>query len=100
MRRADLKKHYVYKKSIFTIAKTNKVCFDKNYFINLFDEFFVRSLDTDPSSPNPGQRQKVKSNFYLHTSMWCLKRFYEGLKALRKNLNKFLFQYNFPKCTG
>ena len=23
---------------------------------------------------------KVKLNFYFHTSLWCLKRFYEGLK--------------------
>ena len=22
---------------------------------------------------------KIKSNFYFHTSLWCLKRFYEGL---------------------
>ena len=22
---------------------------------------------------------KIKLNFYLHTSLWCLKRFYEGL---------------------
>ena len=23
---------------------------------------------------------KIKFNFYFHTSLWCLKRFYEGLK--------------------
>ena len=22
---------------------------------------------------------KIKLNFYFHTSLWCLKRFYEGL---------------------
>ena len=28
---------------------------------------------------------KIKLNFYFHTSLWCLKRFYEGLlKALIK----------------
>ena len=25
---------------------------------------------------------KIELNFYFHTSLWCLKRFYEGLKAL------------------
>ena len=24
---------------------------------------------------------KIKLNFYFHTSLWCLKRFYEGLKG-------------------
>ena len=25
---------------------------------------------------------KIKLNFYFHTSLWCLKMFYEGLKGL------------------
>ena len=36
------------------------------------------------SCPNPGRREKIKLNFYFHTSFWCLKRFYEGLKGLHK----------------
>ena len=28
---------------------------------------------------------KIELNFYFHTSLWCLKRFYEGLKGLYKN---------------
>ena len=35
----------------------------------------------NPSCPNPGQREKVKLYFYFHTSLWCLERFYEGLKG-------------------
>ena len=35
----------------------------------------------NPSRPNPGQREKVKLNFYFHTFLWCLKKFYEGLKS-------------------
>ena len=27
---------------------------------------------------------KIKLNFYFHTSLWCLKRFYEGFKAFIK----------------
>ena len=26
---------------------------------------------------------KIELNFYFHTSLWCLKRFYEGLKGLK-----------------
>ena len=38
----------------------------------------------NPSRPNPGRREKIKLNFYFHTSLWCLKRFYEGLYDLHK----------------
>ena len=38
----------------------------------------------DPSHPNPGRRKKIKLNFYFHFSLWCLKKFYEGLKAFLK----------------
>ena len=29
---------------------------------------------------------KIMLNFYFHTSLWCLKRFYEGLKGLKEFL--------------
>ena len=62
--------------------------------------------------PNPGQSEKFKLKFYFHTSLWCFKRFYKGLKGLHKtfrgttkkyenkNLTQFLFQYSFQKWTG
>ena len=31
------------------------------------------------SRPNPGRRKKINLNFHVHTSLWCLKKFYEGL---------------------
>ena len=35
---------------------------------------------------------KINLNFYFHTSLWCLTRFYEGLKGLHKIwVNFFLF---------
>ena len=37
----------------------------------------------NPSRPTPGRREKIKLNFYFHTYLWCLKRFYEGLKGLK-----------------
>ena len=27
------------------------------------------------------EEKKLKLNFYFHTSLWCLERFYEGLKG-------------------
>ena len=38
----------------------------------------------NPSRPDPGRREKINLNFYFHTSLWCLKRFCEGLKGLYK----------------
>ena len=38
----------------------------------------------NPSRPNPGQREKIRLNFCFHTSFWCLKSFYEGLKDLHE----------------
>ena len=50
-----------------------------------------------PSRPNLGQGEKINLNFCFHFSLWCLKRFYEGLiflihlsemcGAVRVNLN-------------
>ena len=31
---------------------------------------------------------KIKLNFYFHTSLWCLKRFYEGLCSTSKGFIK------------
>ena len=37
-----------------------------------------------PLVPIPDEKKKIKLDIYLHTSLWCLKRFYEGLKGLHK----------------
>ena len=36
--------------------------------------------------PNPGQSEKIELSFCFHTSLWCLKRFYEGLKGVKTHL--------------
>ena len=36
--------------------------------------------------PIPDEEKKIMLNFYFHTYMWCLKRFYEGLKDLHKTI--------------
>ena len=37
-----------------------------------------------PSRLNPRLKEKVNLNFYFHSSLWCLKRFYEGRKDLHE----------------
>ena len=31
----------------------------------------------NPSRPDSERREKINSNFYFHTSLWCLKRFHK-----------------------
>ena len=44
----------------------------------------IKSLDhhltlTDPFISESCIEMKIELNFYVHTSLWCLKRVYEGL---------------------
>ena len=34
--------------------------------------------------PNPREKEKINLNFYFLNSLWCIKRFHEGLKGLHK----------------
>ena len=46
---------------------------------------FVRTVCIsviNPSRPDPRRREKVHVHFYSHISLWCLKKFYEGLVFL------------------
>ena len=36
------------------------------------------------NSPIPDKKEKINLNFCFHHSLWCLKRFYEGLTGLHK----------------
>ena len=49
----------------------------------------TRRQRINPSHPNPGQTKKINSNFHLHTSLWCLKRFYEGLNHLTHSAREY-----------
>ena len=61
----------------------------------------------NPFRPDHRRREKINLNFYFHTSLWCLKRFYEGLKGLHKiflgttkkcenkNLSEYYFNVTF-----
>ena len=47
-----------------------------------FAQTWLHKLNS--SRPDPEWREKIDLNFYFHTSLWCLRRFYEGLKGLDK----------------
>ena len=38
----------------------------------------------NPYRLDPERREKINLNFYFRTSLWCHKRFYEGLKGLHR----------------
>ena len=46
----------------------------------LFKKFVSCKQGINLSRPDPGRGQKINLNFYFHSSLLCLKRFYEGLK--------------------
>ena len=52
------------------------------------ESFPITQFCINPSRTDPGRREKINSNFYFHTSLWCLKRFYEGLKGLHETASK------------
>ena len=55
-----------------------------------FDKYifkWVSSVSLTLSAPRISEswlKIKINLNFYFHTSLWCLNRFYEGLKGLLK----------------
>ena len=56
---------------------------------------FYNRYYINPSRPNPGRREKVKLNFDFYTSLWCLKRFYEGFMRHHKEVWKSKFNLIF-----
>ena len=54
------------------------------YANSKFQKYISSKMILNPSRPNPGRREKINLNFYFHTSLWCLKRFYQSLKGLHK----------------
>ena len=48
-------------------------------------EVLKQHFTSNPYRPNPGRREKIKLNVKITpTSLWCLKRFYEGIEDLHK----------------
>ena len=48
------------------------------------------------SVPFSKKEKKINLNFYFHTSLWCLKRFYEGLKGFHKTFKAFIKPFEAP----
>ena len=79
-----------------------KKCFSRGFFLKK-EKAPNWSCFIVLTRPNPGRREKINLNFYFHTSLWCLKRFYEGLKDLHKTFwgttkkceNKNLIPFSF-----
>ena len=56
-------------------VKILKAVFHK--FCLVHSWFTIWSINS--SRPDPRWREKINLNFCFHTSLWCFKRFYEGL---------------------
>ena len=72
----------LYQSSAWDLVATNKVELENTFLKSLLCLISVtkdHKNPINPSRPNPGRREKIKLNFYFHTSLWCLRRFYEGL---------------------
>ena len=53
--------------------------------INPYYHYYLHH-ELNPQRPNPGQGEKIKLNFYFHTSLCCLKKgFMKALKAFIKH---------------
>ena len=49
------------------------------FSISLRGVKYRKNFDFNSTHPDSGERERfLKLNFYFHTSLWCLKRFYEG----------------------
>ena len=61
----------------------------------------IQSSYFNPSRPDPRRREKINLYFYFHTSLWCLKRFYEDHKPFWGSTKKCKTKsITFWKCTG
>ena len=47
-------------------------------------QILTLQIPINPSRPNLGWREKINLIFYFYTSLWYLKKFYEGVKGLHK----------------
>ena len=64
-----------------SIEKINLSCIfhDPQHLLMLILPLLILNFDkSNRIQKDPGRRDK----FYFHTSLWCLKRFYEGLKRV------------------
>ena len=55
----------------------------------------------NPSSPDPGQREKNDLNFYFRTSLWCFKNFEASHRSVKIKIRvNFYFNATFWNARG
>ena len=69
-------------------------------FCDFFVVLVVIFVFLNPSRLGPRRREKINLNFYFHTSLWCLKRFYEDLQKTLQHLVIFIYSklHIFKRC--
>ena len=72
------------RQAVAALTDLSKVfdCIDKELLTTKLNAYGFNNLT--PFVPIPDKKKKKKLNFYFHSSLWCLKRFYGGLKGLHK----------------
>ena len=56
---------------------------------NLKESYNQRmKVQVNPFLPDPGRKEKINLNCYCHTSLWCLKRFCNGLYGIFGNYSR------------
>ena len=70
--------------SKFARASAMESCDFYESFLNIFYVGRLCATVFNPSHPNPERWEKIKSNFYFYTSLWCLKHFMKAFKAFIK----------------
>ena len=66
---------------LLTLSLTSSLSYPiSNHLTQGYQKIWKKG-EVNSSRPNPGRREKIKLNFCFHVSLWCLKKFYEALKA-------------------
>ena len=68
----------------YFLRSTHQIWTTEIYFIFVTQFTVIISVRNVPCIPESRIEIKIKLNFYFHTSLWCLKRFYEGNYSLHK----------------
>ena len=82
---SSLKKQLICRLTLQFLLEAKKLLKDLyNYSVMFSYDDEKRLKFLNPHRADPGQRELINLIIYFHTSLWCFKRFYEGLKGLHK----------------
>ena len=63
--------------ALFSKMKNGSVLILEKNALIIFN--YELNFSFNSSRPDPGRREKNNLKIYFHTSLWCLRKFYEGL---------------------